>query len=225
MSNFNDIDELRTNIINLIVNADGCNNDNLSDLELVLTPASDYFGNDYFSKRIKSLIAIMTTDRNNNGSFDMEDIKMLGQNISAVSALVFSFLLTLNGIPDMQFKYKSDITEKIIFKIFAYIFLIIIPNETGMRLTNDDKIAVVDITLVIYNTVKSSELAANAADNIAKWLRANGLCSCIVGSLPAQERKELVIKNKLAKYRVLLQSHVDNDRRYKMLKYANVQTI
>jgi hypothetical protein len=209
------IKTLKSADIATIIN--GSNYD-VRDLLQILYPISQYFKDDDFVDNLKEIIQIIITDRDNNQIFTMDDLKLLGKNLSAITSLVTSILLLLTNLSGA--KYKQNITEEIILKILAYIFLIIIPKETNTVLSTDDKNTVLNIMLLIYNSIKSSQIIQNAANNIASWLNKNNTNICCL-ALPDEDHKENIIKKKLLNTKIILKSEMLKNRETKSF-YQNL---
>lgn len=172
------LDELKTKILDVIKD----NHYSWDDVRDVLTPISIYTNNPTFKQHIDEVVKIMIKDRNGDSRFTIEDLTFLRKDVIAVTSLVTSILLIMSGIPQMKLEYKPEETEALIFKLLAYVFLVIIPKETGNDWTYEEKESVLDLSLLIYNLIKASHVAEQAFEKVQLWFQRNGWCKCLCGT-------------------------------------------
>ena len=135
----NDISDLKNSIMALIAN----NDYTLDDLNASLMSG------------IIGIVKELTKDRDASGNFDVNDLKLLGSDMLAISSLINSVLLVIGSIPEIKLQYSAGATEELVFKTVAFIFLVVIPKETGHPWDTSQKEQVVDLVLSIYNVIKS----------------------------------------------------------------------
>jgi hypothetical protein len=99
------------------------------------------------------------------------------------------------SISNIKMNYDPENTEIVIFKILVYIFLVLIPQKTGIILSTNDKMSMIDILIVIYEFILSSQLAQIYIEKIKKWFKGEHMC-CISG-LTSTSSKRNIIDNKL----------------------------
>lgn len=172
---------------------------NLDSLRLILQPASNFFGNRLFLDHVEKVVRIIVTDRNDDKHFDTEDLKLLGGDILSVTNLITSIMLLVGALPDTQLQYNPDATEELILKILVYIFVVMIPKETNKKWTLKEKEAVLDLTLTIYHLIRSSQVTRDIIRKVQEWFKTKGWCSCICGTLNAEDQAEAVVNKQMPK--------------------------
>lgn len=201
--------ELRNKILDVIRE----DNYSLDSLKLLLRPAADYFGNKLFLDHIERLVKIIVTDRNGDKTFDIEDLKLLGQDVMAITSLITAIMLVLGSLPTVQLQYRPDTTEELVFKILVYVFVVVVPKETGKVWTLTEKEAVLDLVLLTYQMIRSSQVTKDIIAKVANYFKQKGWCSCICGSaLPANEHAETVLEKQMPKVEWKLKGNVQNAR-------------
>lgn len=178
------------------------------DIKFFLDPISNYINHPTFSQNITDIIEVIVKDRDGNNHFTVADLQYLGQDFQAVTSLVNAIMLLLGAIPNVKLQHNKETTEELIFKILAYVFLVVLPENTSLSLSTDDKKQVIEITMTIYNMIKSSQLVQQLADKIVAWFKSKGLCKC----LDSQEKADVVIDRELPRLKMELSSSVNNAR-------------
>ncbi len=196
------LDELKQNIMNVIQLDDY----KMEDLVQVLSPLADFLEQPVFKNNIDDIVSVVTKDRDGNQKFDMGDLQMMAKDIGAISSLITSLFLLIGAIPQIKLDYKPGDTEEIVFKVLAYVFLVIIPKQTGQQWTLEEKQQVVNITLSVYEMIKSSQLVQDLVNKVKKWLQSKGWCKCMVGG------DNPAVDDKLPKVKVALQDAMNNVR-------------
>ncbi len=151
----------------------------VDDINKLLAPVSGYFANPDFMSGINRIVTIIIQDRDGNNKFDMEDIKLLSHDMDAIVSLVNSTVLVLSTIPNIGFSYNSATTEELIFKVLAYVFLVIIPKAADLDITADQKTFAINLVLGVYNVAKSSATVQTMLDKIKSFFRSKGWCKCV----------------------------------------------
>lgn len=198
------IDQLKTSIMSVIQN----DNFDLKTLETILTPLPLYTSNQLFMENIGEIVSIVTQNRDGNDKFDVNDLKLLSQDVGAITSLITAILLVIGCIPDLKLQYAADATEELVFKVLAYVFLVIVPEKTGSNWSLDDKSKIVDITLAIYELIKSSQMVKDLLAKVVAWLKSKIFCACA----HKQVQRELVLQDKLPKLKTNLLHSMNNVR-------------
>ena len=188
----NDISDLKNSIMALIAN----NDYTLDDLNAFLDPISKYVNNQSLMSGIIGIVKELTKDRDASGNFDVNDLKLLGSDMLAISSLINSVLLVIGSIPEIKLQYSAGATEELVFKTVAFIFLVVIPKETGHPWDTSQKEQVVDLVLSIYNVIKSSEMVEALLGKIAELFKRKGWCKCLFAT-PTNNQE--VVDNNLPK--------------------------
>lgn len=177
------LEDLRNKILPLIKDE----NYDTKDLISLLTPIENYISDKNFMSNLRQVTKIITKDRDGNNNFNLNDLKLLAKDTFAVMSLVNAIMLVLNSVSGLSFEYRSATTEELIFKLLAYVFLVVVPKETGQNWSNQDKKDIVNLTLVIYQLIKSSQMAQNFAYNTKEWFKSTGICKCFTAPINKQE--------------------------------------
>jgi hypothetical protein len=195
-----------------IIQAD---NFDINTLISILNPASTFTTNPLFVQNIDNVISILTQDRDGNSQFDMQDLVLLGQDPMAVLSLVNSILLITCSIPGLQITYNSGTTEILVFKLLAYIFLVIVPSKTGHPLTLEEKNAILQLALTVYEMIQSTGIIQQLLAEIKAKLQSKGWCTCLVGT--TANTKEAKLEKHLPLAKLELKSAMTNIRHRKQL--------
>ena len=188
-----EIEQLKENILTVVSD----NSYNLSKLNFLLDPIPLFTNDPFFIKNIKNLVKIVTKDRDGNNVFNLKDLQLLCKDTLALSSLITLVLLILSGLPKLSYNntYKEGKTEEILFKLLAYVFLIVVPRETQNTWTYEEKNSVLSLVLLMYQIVRSSEIAKNIMVKIIDWMKSKKICSC----LTSEEQKQNIAEKKLPK--------------------------
>ncbi len=200
------VQELKNSIMTLIKN----NDYDIDDLPDFLGPVSEFVDSPNFVNHLKEIVEEIIKDRDGNDKFNIDDLKLLGDDILGITSLVNGVLLVIGFLPEFKLKYEGSVTEDLVFKVFAYIFLVIIPKETNKPWAEDEKEKVVDLILAIYNVIKSSQLTKDLVDKIAKWFKKKGWCKCMGGA--DDDAKEQVVESHMPQIKAELRSIVQKDK-------------
>lgn len=196
------LDKLKQDIMNVIQLDDY----KMEDLVKVLLPLTNFLEQPVFKNNIDEIVLVVTKDRDGNQKFDMEDLQMMAKDIGAISSLITSLFLLIGAIPQIKLDYKPGYTEEIVFKILAYVFLVVIPKQTGQQWTLEEKQQIVNITLTVYEMIKTSQLVQDLVNKVKKWLQSKGWCKCM------DRGDNLAVDARLPKVKVELQDAMNNVR-------------
>lgn len=177
----------------------------LKDLLAILSPLDQYVDSEIFLTNLKQVVEVILEDRDGNNKFTLQDLKLIKDDIVGITSLVSGILLVINSIPQLKLKYDAGATEEIIFKVLAYVFLVVVPKETNRDWDLNDKGEILDITIAIYQLVVSSGMTKELLNNIVKWFKSKGLCKCL-----GSESKEDVVEHKMPLIKAQISTNVKN---------------
>jgi hypothetical protein len=192
-------DQLRSDIIRMI----NSNDDTVVNIKNILQPISQCIDSPIISQNINEIVTIMLTDRDKNNKFDINDLKMISEDPFVIMHLVTLLLMILTAVPTLKITINVNETEMVIFKLLMYIFLIIIPSKTACNWTTTDKMAVLDLSLLIFQTMQSSQMVKNGINKIAAYVKTSRFCSCLT-------IKTDVIEDKVPDAKVELEKSLHN---------------
>ena len=201
--------KLRDSILELIKD----NDYDFDDLKSFIKPVDEFTKSSSFVRYIFQIVEEFIRDRDGNNVFNVYDLELLGTDIIGISTIVSSILLIINAIPQFNLEYSRGDTEEIIFKVLAYVFLVVVPKETGNPWDNREKAAVVNLVLAIYQVILSSQMAKNLVDKITKWFKSKGWCKCLF-----DDNKEDVVDEHLPELKVQLRHIIQKNRETVKLK-------
>ena len=184
------IEELRTKI-ELIIKPDDFS---IFDLKDVLIPITYYVDSPIFIYNVDIVVKIMLEDRNKNSKFDIEDLQLLGQDPLGILSLVSCILLILGCIPGFKLKYDPKLTEELVFKVLAYVLLVILPKSINIPLTFEEKKQILNVALSMYQVIASSQAFKNLVDKIVSYFKTKGWCACMCGA-PQVNTDEILAKH------------------------------
>lgn len=199
---------LKTAIMDVIQDNDYDSDDFLK----LLNPLGKYVQNPLFLINLKQIVDIILADRDGNNKFTVKDLELLGKDIIGITTLVSGILLVLGSVPELKLKYESGITEELIFKVLAYVFVLVVPKETGNPWTLDEKRHVVDLTVAIYQVILSSQVTKDAVASIVKWFKNKGWCKCLSSGESVEEHKTNVVQDHMPKLQIELASSIQNNK-------------
>lgn len=191
---------LKKSIYDLIENSESLE----SDILKLLDPISQYISDNNFAQNIDQIITIITLDRDDNHIFTINDIKLLSSDFKSITSLINCILLLIGGLPNLKLKYNNTVTEEIIFKLIAYIFLVIVPKKTNKNWSIEDKLQIVDFVLSIYNIIITSGILQQLIEKIKEYFKKKGWCKCVCGEIDKQQ----VIETQMPIVSAELQTHV-----------------
>lgn len=202
------MEELKQSILKTI----GDNDYKLEDLLTLLDPVSKYVNNETFLKDLGQIAQVIVEDRDGNNTFTVDDLRLIQHDVVAISSIVNGLLLVFGALPDIKLQYNSGATEELIFKLLAYIFLVVVPKEAKTELSIDDKKAVLDIILIMYEVFLSSKAVKNIIKKVSDWFKNKGWCKCICGTAENVDDndKAEVVEDKLEVIKEELRNSIKN---------------
>ena len=175
------METLKTQLKDLIIT------DKTDQLKLLLK--IDYLSDPYINQEIQKIISILTFDRDGSGTLDLNDLKLLGKDYVAIASLVGAIIIILSNITKL--KLKDDSTEKMIFKLLTYIFLVLVPEKSHWQISQSDKLETLDIVIMIYGVIESTQLIPKFIKKIKEWVSGH----CI-----KQKDKDIILQDKLMNF-------------------------
>lgn len=195
-------------------------NFDINKLKEILSPISQYVDSPTFITNITTVVTIITQDRDGNKSFDVNDLKLLSEDPVAISSLFSAIIVIICAIPDLKLQYNKGNTEELILKLLAFIFLVIVPTQAKMPLTQATKTEIVSIIIKICSTMESSQLVATLATKIIAWFKTNNACACFQ---PGETKQETLDK-KFPMIKLNLE-HSMNNLRQKAIKEKELKIL
>jgi len=189
------IDQLKNDIMNVIKD----DNYDIEDLRVILKDILLYIDNPMFKQNLDIVVGIIMKDRDGNNKFEINDLNIMSKDLITMTSLITALLLLILSIPGIKFEYKSEVTETIIFKLIAYIFLVIVPKETNKKLTLEEKQTIVDLILLSYQMILSSQVTAGLVAKVKAWIKQNKKfsCKCLGGDKVLDKKLSKVNKDLL----------------------------
>lgn len=206
LHNLAKIQKLKKSIMSIISD----NSYDLKDLKVLLDPTKIYIDNLTFVNQLRDIVEVILTDRDGNNKFTIKDLELLGDDIIAITSLVSGILLIIEAIPNINLRYDAGVTEELIFRVFAYVFLVIIPKETKKPWDLKEKEKVVELSVSIYQIIISSRVTQDAFEKIAEWFKKKGWCKCLSAS--TQQIKEEAVEKHLPRIKADIQSSVQKNK-------------
>ena len=176
----------------------------------LLDPIGEYITNPLFVSNLRKIVNTILEDRDGNNKFTLDDLELLGKDPIAITSLISTLLLVIGTIPQVKLKYNADATEELIFKVMAYVFLVIVPKEIGKPWSREDKNAILDVTINIYQLAVSSQMTKDILATIVGWFKKKGLCKCMSAS--AEEHHAAVVEKHLPQLQYQLANSIQNNK-------------
>lgn len=164
-------------------------------------PVSEYISDPLFSDNVKQIIILLTKDRDGDKVITIADIKLLSSDFTTISALTASLLFIVSALPNIKITYNKYATEELVFKILTYIFLVLVPKETNNKWTYDDKKAIIQIGVAIYNMLVSSVVVKELVEKIKLYFKKKGWCKCLY-----EEDKQQILEKNIDRFNLELNS-------------------
>jgi hypothetical protein len=199
--------QLRTDIITMI----NSNDDTIVNIKNILQPISQFINSPVISQNIDQIVTILLTDRNNDKKFDVNDLKMLSEDPFVIMHLVTLLLMILTAVPSLHITVDVNESEIVVFKLLMYVFLVIIPNKTTANWTTEEKLTILDLALLIFTTMQSSQMVKNGLNKIASYVKSSKYCCCLT-------IKTDVVEDKVPDATVELSKAVVNARNIKSMQ-------
>lgn len=206
------IQELKDSVLELVSE----NDYDIKDIYNLIDPAIEYIDNDFFVSHVKQLVSIFLVDRNKDNKFSLDDIKCMSKDILSITSLVTGIVLLLGSLPTFKLKYNGEATEEIIFKILVYIFLVMIPVETGKKWNYEEKESLLNQILVIYQLIMSAQITQNVLDTVIRWFKQKGFCKCLTDDKIGYRHR--VIERKFPIVKEEIKCHVNKLRETRELQ-------
>ena len=168
-------DTLKNDILKLINNDD----DTVVNIKNILMPIASCIDNPVLAQNVNDIVTIILTDRDKNGKFDVNDLKLMVNDPFVVVSLVTILLLILTALPNLKITINVEESEIIILKLLMYIFLVIIPKTTGANWNTEEKTLILNLSLSIFQTMQTLEIVKIGINKFAKFVKTNKYCSCL----------------------------------------------
>lgn len=199
----NRVNELKTNIMKIIKD----DTYDMEDLKNIIDPAGQYVDNPIFLSYVSEIVKVILEDRDGNDTFTIDDLDLLSRDVMGVTALINSILLVLATLPNVNLKYNEGATEDLILRVFAYVFLVVVPNKRGVTWTVEEKERVLDLIILIHQLIISSQVTKDLVKNVVAWFKKKGWCKC-----GGTVNKEEVFTSHAPQVKTVLMSSIQNNR-------------
>ena len=183
-----DIELLKKSLFDLIENS----NCTFADIVNILDPFANYVNNTLFTDNMEQLVNIIIIDRNHDQKISFDDIKLLSSDIGAITSIISCTLAIIASLPTVELKSGEGFAQDVLFKILAYIFLVVLPQKLNLEWSVAEKKTIVNIVLTIYNLFVTSGLAKNLINKIKQLFIKKGWCKCICA--PEVDKQEVLSK-------------------------------
>ncbi len=163
---FEDIESMRQQLITAI----GTNN-----FMHLLKPIPIYTTHIIYKNNIRDILTILMKDRDVNGKFTINDVVLMGNDPAAMGVFMSALVLILSSIDKV--KYSPEETERLLFKLCIYVLLITLPTECGKPLLYDEKLALINVSIIVYQYLVSTGIAKKlVVDAVRATKRAFSCC-------------------------------------------------
>lgn len=155
----------------------------LENLEKYLSPVPFYVNNKIFVSHIAEIVKIIVQDRDKDQKFTVNDLVLFSKDILAMTTFITAVLLILNSIPNVKITYTEGETEEFIFKLIVYIFLVIVPKETGLKMTHEEKKAVLNVSVLAYMSFVNTKILKKIVVKVLGWFKIQWQNCCMSESV------------------------------------------
>lgn len=150
----------------------------IDSLEQLLSPVPFYTNNPIFVSNFIEIARIVTQDRDADHKFTANDLLLFSKDIIAMTAFITAILLIVNSIPNIKITYTEGETEELIFKFIVYIFFVIIPKHTGLQLTQLEKEAILNVSILVYLSFIQTQLLKKLIVKVLGWFKKQWIHCC-----------------------------------------------
>jgi len=121
---------------------------------------------------LNQIVSILTRDLNRDKKFSMRDIELLSSDTGAITNLTRCCVMLMCLLPSSEF--SINIEEKdvavLMLKFLYYLFLVIIPRETGIVWMDVEKNMIMDLCNLFYAKIFSSNIIEDVLDKLKRIL-------------------------------------------------------
>jgi len=184
------------------------------DLKIFLDLGS-FVSNEAFVENIAEIADAILEDRDGDKKITMNDLKLIGNDLLAITSIIKGLLLIVNSIPNIKLKYDAGKTEELIFKMLVYVFLVIIPKEANLQWSFEEKEQMMDIALIIYDTIISSKVFKEMVIKVFKWFKKSGNAVVVwikKNCCTQDQDKSDIVKDHLPQVKAKIRMRVSNVR-------------
>jgi len=210
--NKNKINEFKNLILDTIKD-----NEYFDELLKTLDLVSKFIKNNYFSNYLKDIVAIIFEDRNGDNKFDLEDLKLLCNDITALSIVVNAIILLLKSVPQINLNHYN--IEDLILKIFIYAFTIIIPKEMKHVWTFQDKNIIIEYIFNMHEIIVSLKITKEAINKISLWFKKKTSVLYYLICYNKIDNKSDIIDVHMLKIKSKLKTVLDKDKEINKLNF------
>jgi hypothetical protein len=165
----------------------------------ILDPADNLFGSQSFISNLVSIVSTITEDRNGDKKFSIDDIILLAKDIPTILTLVNSIVLSIKLTPSVASYVRTQDMNEIIYKIFMYILLHLVPEYTGVKWSPAELEELSNITSAVYNMIVASKIAGKV---VISLLKKSNIC-CFKSNDTQETENKLDYSNTILKGSVL----------------------
>ena len=130
-----------------------------------------------------------------NNKFDIKDLELILKDIPSLNLIIRAILLLMAASDNVKLKYKEGTSEKLLFEIMIFFFIIIIPHKTNHKLTYEEKQRIVQLLIMTHQVIKSSRLMEKVTNDVTNWFKTKKILACIIPCI-IPSTKEDIIDNK-----------------------------
>lgn len=151
----------------------------INEIKKILFPINKYVNNVTFASNLQQIINALLKDRNGDGKFTVDDLKLLSEDIVSLTLLIKSVILVIASAPSVKIKYSPDNSEVAVSKLLAYAVLVLIPEQTKIKWSKEEKEQIVQLIVLIYELIMSSKMVEHIFEKISTWFKKKGYCGCV----------------------------------------------
>lgn len=154
---------------------------NVNELIKIVNPAEMYVNNQSVRSQLIDIVRVITQDRDGDTKFTVNDLVLMTKDIVAMTSLITSLILIINSVPNMKIEYVEGETEELVFKLLIYIMFVIVPKQTGINFTPEEKEALLNVCILLYTFLLQSRLVSKIVNKVTGWIKkaASQYCTCV----------------------------------------------
>ena len=197
------------NIINSIlefIEADEYDNPQLKKL---LSPVDKFLEEEIFIIDLQNIIDVFIEDNSGNKKFTIKDFELFSNDYICIKLFTKSLILIQWSLSNNNLKYNSETSKDVLFKLYSYFFLILIPKKTSKLWNLDEKRRVAHLITKINGIYLSPSMIKDQYVDINKIIKKKRKHHF---KSKKNEEKQIIIEDYLQKLSYKLATFIQNNK-------------
>jgi hypothetical protein len=168
------MDAFKTELLKLIQDDEM----NMEDANIIFSQFTKNEDNATFMTQLTNVVQILTTDRDGDGSFTIDDLTLIKNDIPTIHSIIKGCVILVNSIKDKRIHVDQEMMGLSVMKLLAYIFLVLVPTKLDQSFTRSEKESIVDIVMLMYTMFSTSEQMTEWVNGFTELFSKKKCCKC-----------------------------------------------